>query len=237
MQSYDMPDQLPEKRHVGHGWIAGIVLILIFAGLINLSRHSMNDNLPAAQESANAEPTVPVAAPINNDLPARHTTGQQQANDLAARQATQHQARQAIQDYWNPILASLSLAYTAVGVGLQSARSGDEVAAFDRFSKAAQAASLAMDQADNNVPTGFDEQATSEQDSIRMELSLSANELKWASEDLVKYLDTPVPSMANDAMTLAANAKKRLDEATHYARVRYIALGGNWQDLKSLDQY
>jgi hypothetical protein len=138
-----------------------------------------------------------------------------------------HEERQSIQAYWNPIILKMAFAQTSLDFAIKSIGEGDTVSASSLLKKGSEYANDAMMSTNEGHPE--------ELNSVADDLGVAANEFRSGLDDIRSFLDDRKPSQGASAQAHAAEARARLESATHQARVVYISMGGKGSDLEDVD--
>jgi hypothetical protein len=137
--------------------------------------------------------------------------------------------REAVQAYWAPTMQDLGIAAASVGVASDALSNGDSVGAQKALLFGQDEAKHAYDHALNDEPTGDD------WSKIQGDLLTAASNYKDTLGKLSQAIDSDSSLDAAQASNMVAGTRANLDEATHMARVWYMAHGGKWSDIEDFD--
>lgn len=141
----------------------------------------------------------------------------------------EHAARQQAQTFWNGVMTPLAFSGEYVALAGRAMEANDSVAAQQYLSEAQKYLQKAGDGNLESKPDG------DEWNKISDDLDEALFAYKGAVSEVKDGLDAGSSKTLADALDEAAQARQPLDEATHLARVWYIAHGGTGSDLADYD--
>jgi hypothetical protein len=210
------------RRGSAIGWGIGAFFFMLCWGVSGGAGSSTDDSQKVAT-AATAAPTEPHHTPRKHArLPTPEPTP-----DVTPK-PDYHQQRVAYQQYWNKATSGLAMAYVCINYAAKSVEQGDMVSASKLLSRAEDFANQEKQNTEDNVPERFDN------DDIKLNLFMAANQLADAAYHARSFLDDQKPSDMASAQDLSAQAAEYVTTATHAARLVYIDMGGKGDDLESM---
>jgi len=135
----------------------------------------------------------------------------------------QHAERESARAYWMKITLGLAIANETIAFAKDSVSRGDTVQANQYLAAGEQYASRVSNMVATDRPDGWDDVG----DGLRS----SADYLADALRDFNAFMDSNKPSDGASALDASDKAKSIIEATTHTARLKYIAMGGKWDDL------